>query len=130
MMKQVRPQRFGDIFRRRFVIALMITLSFGFAVIGWLYYLSTDLPSLDELERFDPDLITKIVSADEVVIQELFTTQRTLVKSNQIPNHVKKALVMTEDQQFYRHWGINVYRTVYNIFLNTLPERSTVVHLP
>ena len=118
MMKQVRPQRFGDRFRRRFILALFICTGLFVAVVAWLLYLSKDLPSLDELERYDPDLITKVISADDVVIQELFTTQRTLVKSNEIPNHVKKALVITEDQQFYDHWGMNVFRTFYNITLN------------
>jgi penicillin-binding protein 1A len=82
--------------------------------------LSKDLPSLDELERYDPDLITRIVSADDQVIQELFTTQRTLVKSNEIPPHVKKALIVTEDQRFYSHWGMNLFRTIYNLSLNMI----------
>jgi penicillin-binding protein 1A len=95
-----------------------VSLTFVVGLFTWLFFLSKDLPSLDELERYDPDLITRIVSADDQVIQELFTTQRTLVKSNEIPPHVKKALIVTEDQRFYSHWGMNFFRTIYSITLN------------
>jgi len=119
-MKRIKPRMITNAFRRRLFIATMITVAFAGIAVAWLYFLSQDLPSLDELERYDPDLITRIISDDDQVVQELFTTQRTLVKSNEIPNHVRKALVLTEDQQFYNHWGMNVFRTVYNLTLNTL----------
>ena len=105
-------------FKQRVYIAITLSLVVVVSVVSWLLILAQDLPSLDELEKYDPDLITRIVSADDQVIQELFTTQRTLVKSNEIPPHVKKALIVTEDQQFYSHWGMNFFRTVYNITFN------------
>ncbi len=118
MMKQFQARGSRQKFKHRLSIAVLISLSFVVGLFTWLFFLSKDLPSLDELERYDPDLITRIVSADDQVIQELFTTQRTLVKSNEIPPHVKKALIVTEDQRFYRHWGMNLFRTVYNLSLN------------
>jgi len=92
-------------------------------VVGWIWYLSLDLPRFEELERFDPDLVTQIVSQDGEVIQELFTTKRELVRSNQIPDYVKRALIVTEDQQFYSHWGMNVFRTLYNGLLLVLTQQ-------
>jgi len=117
-MKQFNAKGGRQIFKQRFYIALGISATLGVAIFVWLVFMAQDLPSLDELERYDPDLITRIVSADDQVVQELFTTQRTLVKSNEIPPHVKKALIVTEDQRFYKHWGMNLFRTVYNITLN------------
>ena len=119
-MRQFKAKPGKQKFKQRFYVALSITTVLGAAVLMWLYFMAQDLPSLDELERYDPDLITRIVSADDQVIQELFTTQRTLVKSNEIPPHVKKALIVTEDQRFYQHWGMNLFRTVYNITLNAI----------
>jgi len=118
MRKQFQARDGQQKFKQRIYIALILTLIVVTSVFSWLYILAQDLPSLDELERYDPDLITRIVSADDKVIQELFTTQRTLVKSNEIPPHVKKALILTEDQRFYSHWGMNLFRTVYSITLN------------
>ena len=118
MRKQFKARDGQPKFKQRIYIALTLTLVMVTSMFSWLYILAQDLPSLDELERYDPDLITRIVSADDKVIQELFTTQRTLVKSNEIPPHVKKALILTEDQRFYSHWGMNLFRTVYSITLN------------
>ncbi|MBT3253422.1 MAG: PBP1A family penicillin-binding protein [Candidatus Marinimicrobia bacterium] len=118
MMKQFQARGSRQKFKHRLYIASIVSLAFVVGIFTWLFFLSKDLPSLDELERYDPDLITRIVSADDQVIQELFTTQRTLVKSNEIPPHVKKALIVTEDQRFYSHWGMNLFRTVYNLTLN------------
>jgi len=120
MKKHFKAKGGRQKFKQRFYIALGISLLFIFSFFTWLFILSQDLPSLDELERYDPDLITRIMSADDQVIQELFTTQRTLVKSNEIPPHVKKALIITEDQRFYQHWGMNLFRTVYSITLNVV----------
>ena len=117
-MKQFQARGSQQKFKRRLYIATIVSLTFVVGLFTWLFLLSKDLPSLDELERYDPDLITRIVSADDQVIQELFTIQRTLVKSNEIPPHVKKALIVTEDQRFYSHWGMNLFRTVYNLALN------------
>ena len=118
MMKQFQARGSRQKFKHRLYIASIVSLTFVVGLFTWLFFLSKDLPSLDELERYDPDLITRIVSADDQVIQELFTTQRTLVKSNEIPPHVKKALIVTEDQRFYSHWGMNFFRTIYSITLN------------
>mgnify|MGYP002632999161 FL=1 len=117
-MKQFQARGSQQKFKHRLYIATIVSLTFIVGIFTWVFFLSKDLPSLDELERYDPDLITRIVSADDQVIQELFTTQRTLVKSNEIPPHVKKALIVTEDQRFYSHWGMNLFRTVYNLTLN------------
>jgi len=107
-------------FKQRIYIALGISAGVFAALVLWLYFLAQDLPSLAELEHYKPDLITRIMSADNQVIQELYTTQRTLVKANEIPPHVKQALILTEDQRFYSHWGMNLFRTLYSITLNIL----------
>jgi len=120
MMRQFQAKGGRQRFKQRVYIALVFSITVVAGVLIWLYFLAQDLPSLDELERYDPDLVTRIMSADDQVIQELFTTQRTLVKSNEIPPHVKKALILTEDQRFYSHWGMNFFRTAYNISLNML----------
>ena len=119
-MKQFQARGSRQKIKHRIYIASIISLVFVVGIFSWIFLLSKDLPSLDELERYDPDLITRIVSADDQVIQELFTTQRTLVKSNEIPPHVKKALIVTEDQRFYKHWGMNLFRTVYNLTINVV----------
>ena len=70
-------------------------------------YLSQDLPSLDQLENYDPDLVTRIYSADGEILDELFLEKRIFVDLDQIPNNMKNATIASEDRRFYNHWGID-----------------------
>ena len=49
---------------------LVVILGF-FSVIAAIFILSRDLPSLEQLENYDPDLVTRIYSSDGVVLNEL-----------------------------------------------------------
>lgn len=88
-----------------FLIVLAVgLLAGGFA----LYQLSKDLPSLTKLERIDPEMATQVYSADGEVIHQFFTFNRTFTPFEKIPPHAIKALLATEDRDFYSHWGINL----------------------
>lgn len=97
-------------FKRRFIIALGV--SFVFAIIGFVYLftLTDDLPSLSQLENFDPNLITRIYSSDGAIIKELYTQRRVLVPLEKIPPYMVEGLLATEDHRFYDHWGFNLER--------------------
>jgi penicillin-binding protein 1A len=80
----------------------------GLAIIlGYIFYLAQDLPSLDQLESYDPDLVTRIYSADGEILDELYLEKRIFVSLDQIPNNMKNAVIASEDRRFYSHWGID-----------------------
>lgn len=83
-----------------------------------IYFLSRDLPSLTQLEHYDPELATKIYSQDGVVIKELYTQKRIYVPLEEIPPFLVQAVLATEDHIFYKHWGINVKRFMYVMLIN------------
>ena len=53
---------------KAFWISLGIILSGGIIILLFIGFLSRDLPSLGQLENFDPDLVTRIYSSDGVVL--------------------------------------------------------------
>ena len=65
----------------------VIIIFFTTIIISLLYvnYLSRDLPSLQQLENFDPDEATEILSADGVLLKELYTQRRMRVDLEEIP---------------------------------------------
>ncbi|OQX87865.1 hypothetical protein B6D60_03085 [candidate division KSB1 bacterium 4484_87] len=75
-------------------------------------YLTRDLPSLDTLEHYNPELATKIYSRDGVVLKELFTKKRILKPLNEMPGNLILAVLDTEDRDFYDHWGFNLKRFI------------------
>ena len=68
-----------------------------------IFVLSKDLPSLDELQKFNPQQVSKIISADGVVINKLYTHKRDMVNISAIPSDLRNALFAMEDRDFYNH---------------------------
>ena len=78
------------------------------ATAGVFFAFTRDLPQIRELENFEPSAATRIYSADQVLLAELFLEKRTPVGIDQIPANLKSALIVTEDRQFYTHSGIDL----------------------
>ena len=82
--------------------------------------MSRDLPSLDQLENYDPDLVTRIYSYDGVVLNELFVQKRVFIELEKIPSHMQNAIIASEDRRFYKHWGLSMRSVARAILINTL----------
>jgi len=89
-------------------------------IFAYILYLSIDLPSIDQLENYDPDLVTRIYSADGTLLNELFFEKRVFVDLGQIPQHMLDAVVAKEDQRFYDHWGISLRDVFRAVVINTV----------
>jgi penicillin-binding protein 1A len=50
---------------------------------------------------------TIIYSADQQIIAELFSQNRTYVTLDQVPQNLRNALIATEDRRFYSHHGVD-----------------------
>ena len=105
-----------NIFLRSLGIVLCLTLF----VIIYLFYLSRDLPSLEQLENYDPDLVTSIYSKDGKILDELFLEKRVFVEFNQIPIHMRNAVIASEDRRFWEHWGLSLRSVARAILVNVL----------
>ena len=90
------------------------------AVLGGVLLMSKNLPSLEQLENFDPDLVTRIYSVDGKVLNELFIQKRVFVELDKIPTHMQNAVVASEDRRFYDHWGLSLRSVARAVVVNTL----------
>jgi len=86
--------------------------------------LSRDLPSLEELQRFNPEQVSKIMSADGKVISELYVHKRDVVKISKIPRHLRNALLSMEDRQFYTHSGMS-FQSIFRAIIVDIATMST-----
>jgi len=74
-------------------------------------------PDVADLRRLPQT--TKVVAADGAVIAELDKAQRRVpVKLEDLPPHVRRAVLAAEDEDFYSHSGINP-AAVFRAFLRT-----------
>ncbi|MFY8065460.1 MAG: penicillin-binding protein 1A [Flavobacterium sp.] len=86
------------------VMALFFTLA------SWGFFGS--MPSFEDLENPESNLATEIISSDGVTIGKFYNENRTPIKYEDLPPHIVKALVATEDERFYEHSGIDAKRTL------------------
>jgi len=77
-------------------------------VAGAFIALTHDLPAIRSLETYRPSAITRIYSADNVLLAELFAEKRDPVPLKMIPADLKSALIATEDRNFFKHSGVDI----------------------
>lgn len=83
----------------------------GGALAAWTMVCSGNrCPSVQVLESFQPSQTSKLYAVDGRFVTELGAERRTLVRFEDIPQHVRDAFVITEDKRFYRHNGIDWLR--------------------
>ena len=98
---------------RRFVFALLVLLS---ALIGsfsgLIFVYSTDLPQIEQLEHYRPISSTELYDVHGKVIGSFALQRRVVASYNDFPHVLIDALVSTEDKDFFRHGGVNIWRIV------------------
>jgi penicillin-binding protein 1A len=90
--------------------AALVWFSGLLVILGLLALVARDLPSLEQLERYEPQLATRLISADGVTIKEFYTQRRVYMPLERIPANLVNAAIATEDRRFYSHWGVDLIR--------------------
>jgi penicillin-binding protein 1A len=97
----------------RIVGTMSVTIIAGLLVmVGYMWTLTDDMPSLKQLENPNLELATVVYSSDGVEMARFRHKNRTWVAYEQISPHAIEALVATEDHRFYEHWGVDLFRTL------------------
>ena len=106
---------------KKIIYRCLILIAVGMlGVLSIILILSRDLPSLEQLENYDPDLVTRIYSTDGKVLNELFVQKRVFIELDKIPVHMQYAVVSSEDRRFFDHWGLSMRSIARAVMINTL----------
>ncbi|MBC3870463.1 penicillin-binding protein 1A [Undibacterium oligocarboniphilum] len=84
-------------------LGLAVALIIGFA----LTMAYPNLPELDSITSYKPKMPLRIFSADHVLLGEFGEERRNVVRFDQIPDVMKKAVLAIEDDRFYEHGGVD-----------------------
>lgn len=101
--------------------ALVLAAALGAAFTLVMAY--PQLPSLDALTDYRPKIPLRIFSADNVLIGEFGEERRNLVRINDVPDIMKKAVLAIEDDRFYTHGGVD-YLGILRAVLHNLTSDS------
>ena len=100
----------GKVFSRvAIVLLLLCSIAVG-AAAGLLFVYSSDLPQIQELENYRPDVVTEVYADDGSSIGSFALQRRILLTYEQIPKVLRDAIISTEDRHFMDHWGIDFPR--------------------
>lgn len=109
--------------RLAFIFLLLCAILLG-AAVGLLFVYGVDLPQIQELETYRPDVITELYADDGTAIGTFALERRILVTYDQIPKVLRDAILSTEDQHFEEHWGIDFPRVLKAAFVNLREGRE------
>ncbi|HEY7171706.1 MAG TPA: PBP1A family penicillin-binding protein [Vicinamibacterales bacterium] len=92
------------------IVALFIIAAMLGILSGVLFAYSGDLPQISALDNYTPSTITRVYAANGQVIGEFATQRRVVVGYDNINPLLRQAIIATEDAEFDRHFGVNVWR--------------------
>jgi len=123
--RKVAPkQRRGGTLRR---VVLWVTVAGALAcgIAGYVLYreVTSDLPPVDQLLKYQPPVATRIFADDGSLIGEFYTERRYLMPLDRVPNHVRLAFLAAEDAQFYTHRGVNPTSVLRALWANMSSNR-------
>ena len=91
-----------------FVGLFAVAAIIGALIIGYaLVVMGPNLPSLDAITDYQPKVPLRIYTADHVLIGEFGEERRRIVRFDEIPDQMKKAVLAIEDYRFYEHGGVD-----------------------
>jgi penicillin-binding protein 1A len=101
-----------------------LAISFvAFLIIIFAFISFSDLPSFDDLENPKYDLASIIYDVKGVPFGRYYIEDRVALEYNQLSGHIKNALLVTEDDRFYSHSGIDL-RALFRVGFKTLILRQ------
>ena len=77
------------------------------------------LPGKKELKAINNEEASLVISSDSVIIGRFFAENRTNISNNEIPDHLKNALIATEDKRFFTHSGYDL-QSYFRVFFKSI----------
>ena len=109
--------------RVAFAFLLLCSIALG-AAAGLLFVYASDLPEIRAREDYRPNVVTELYADDGQLIGSFALQRRILISYEQIPPVLKNAILVTEDQHFEEHWGVDFPRVAQAAYRNLVQMRK------
>jgi penicillin-binding protein 1A len=109
--------------RVAFAFLLLCAIALG-AAAGLLFVYSSDLPEIHALEDYQPNVVTELYADDGQPVGSFALQRRILLTYEQIPKVLKDGILVTEDQHFEEHWGVDFPRVAQAAWRNVVQMRK------
>jgi penicillin-binding protein 1A len=96
----------------------IVALFFVFVLLVWAGVFGK-IPGAEELKSIQNPIASEVYSADSVLLGRYYFQERSPVTAEELPTHLKQALIATEDARFYEHDGID-YKSLSRVLIKTI----------
>ncbi len=104
-----RVPRWVRVLQWLFAAGVLGLLTATIVVAAIFQHYTKDLPSTSQLSNYDPAVVTRLYSADSKLMAEYAKEKRFFLPLSAIPVSVQHAFISAEDQNFYRHAGVDFW---------------------
>src|SRR5437867_12013686 len=105
------------------IVALFILAAMLGILSGVMFAYAGDLPQVSALDHYTPSTITRVYAANNQLIGEFATQRRVIVGYDDINPLLRQAIIATEDTEFDRHFGVNIWRIAVAALTDILERR-------
>jgi len=107
------------------ITLLLLALAFGIFIASVYYGLFGHLHTVEELQEFQNQTATLVLSEEGQLIGKFFAENRTNIKYEQLPKHLVNALVATEDARYFEHEGVDSRSLLRVLFKTILSNKKS-----
>jgi len=118
-MKSKKSSFLKRIFRYSFVFLFLAALLSGLFFLLVYFGAFGSLPDEEELAAITNEEASLVFSSDNRLIGKYFAENRTNISWEEVPVHLRNALIATEDKRFYTHKGYDT-QSYLRVFLKTI----------
>lgn len=103
---------------------VLTSLALGLAGITALNLYLASLPPIENLKDFKPNIVTKFYSGDGEIIKTFTAYTYDKVDIKNVPDLLIKAVTATEDKNFYKHKGYDLFGIVRSSIQNVIARHA------
>lgn len=101
----------------RWLVPLVLA-SFAGGVVGIGVAAAIRVPNVDEIARFSPRLVTRLVDTGGRTIATYARERRLLLREGELPEQLQNSILAAEDAQFFTHGGIDLFGIMRSMAVN------------
>ena len=110
--------------KKTLFLGVFLLILFFSIFIFFLWKLSPELPSYNELRNYNPSLASRVFTSDGLLLDKYYIQERIFVPIDRIPKNLIYAFISAEDKNFYDHIGIDFVAIIRASMTNVINKFS------
>ena len=106
-------------------VGIIIGVASALACFAAIKMYLNDLEPIPNLENYNRNIVTQILSSDERIIKTFQAYNYEHVSIDAVPKYLKDAIISTEDKNFYTHDGYDVLGIARSVIVNIINKRAS-----